>query len=549
MGLYGGRTVFSMNLHLQSFNGRPLKINQNLKNKTVAIKSTNNTTNYLSMRDIPSIAFSGHLSLNTDKKTHALNNISFTAKNKNANFKNPYIFVHGTTLSKESIEPCYKAMKKSGFKAYLECYPSITKGERIEKSGLEVSKTVNNKRIAQTRINLKTLNKIKDDPKKLKDFFGITSSYSESNKIIDLLPEVIEKLDSLITQQDLNLNFSTHTKLIEEQLANKIQQINYGNRNPENKDLRSKKIAERIINVIAPKAVLVGHSMGGFVSYAIALNPKENLNDDNPFRYDAGNGIATVITLCSPIKSGVPYPLPPTFSNLTWDLIEEDYFSEMDSYMDKYSDPITSFWYNMWKGINKSILKSTSDTAAQGMNEFIYKNKPGFRQITEGSDFMKNYIENKTVPEGITAISYYSPEDGIAVEECCKLNEDNKNNHNISINIEISKEELKKAKKDDHQMTRSHLAHRLVALNPKQCNKAFEQKLLDQPEWAINLLSPENSDSIRYKTLQFLQKHINNDPKILTDNIELQAKLKEVAHERMPFKASPSTLAWEILKK
>lgn len=540
-----------MNLSIQSLNGPPLKIKQNSNDKINAIKSINDHTNpyYLSMRDIPSTAFAGYLSLNTDKKITAINNVSFTAQNKNESFKNPIIFVHGTTLSKESIEPYYKAMKKSGFKAHLECYPTITRGDRIEKSGLEVSKTVNNKRIAQTSSNLKALNKIKDDPAKLKTFFGITSSYSQINKIVDLLPEVIEKIDSLMSQPDLNLNFSTNTKLIEDQLTEKIRQTNFGNQNPDNKDLLCKKISERIMNVIAPKAMLVGHSMGGFVSYAIALNPKEGLNDDNPYRYDAGNGIATVMTLCAPIKSGVPTPLPPTFSNLAWDLIEEDYFSKMNEYVDKYSDPVTSFWYNMWKGFSKLTLKSTSDTMAQGLNEQIYKFKPGFKQITEGSDFIKNYIKDKNVPSGVTAISYYNPEDGIAVEKCCKLNEENKNNHNISINIEISAKDLLEAKKEDKQMTRSHLAHRLVALSPKACNKAFEQKLLDKPEWAMDLLSPQNADSIRYKTLQFLEKHIEKSPKLLKDNVNLQAKLKEVADERMPFEASPSTLARKILKK
>lgn len=536
-----------MNLSMQSINGASLKFKENPTKQSVSFKNSlhNESLNCLSLRDIPSNAFSGHL---IDKNINALNNISFTAKNKNASFKNPYIFVHGTTLSKESIEPCYKAMKKSGFKAYLECYPSITKGEQIEKSGLEVSKTVNNKRIAQTRINLKALNKIKDDPGKLKKFLGITATGTDINKILDFIPEIIEKLNTIINEQDLNLCFSTHTKLIEEQLTEKILQTNYANNNTDNKDVICKKIAERIMNVITPKAVLVGHSMGGFVSYAIALNPKENLNDDDPFHYDAGNGIATVITLCSPIKSGVPYPLPPTFSNLTWDLLEEDYFADMDNYVEKFSDPITNYWYNLWKGINKSILKSTSDTMAHGMNENIYLTKPGFKQITEGSTFIKKYIENKTVPEGITAISYYSPDDGIAVEECCKLDESKSNNHNISIDIEVSKEELKKAKKEDRQMTRSHLAHRLVALSPGKCNKAFEEKLIGEPNWAIALLNNKNSDSIRYKALQFINKQIEKDPKFLNNNQILKNKIQEVASERMPFKASPSTLAQNILK-
>lgn len=522
--------------------------------------------------------------LNADKCCFSgVKNVSFNGNKVLTPHDNPYILIHGTIVKEDSMFSLRDFLQPKVRNLDLQYYPNITDGKKMEDCGQDVSKNVNRVRIDTTKDKLKDLKKIKDDPEQLKKHFGITkdacSKDCDTEQIVRLLPDVITEIEAIAKRgkKDLLESFSTRVKAVELKLADQLQQTDFGNHDKANKKSICEKAAAEIIDVIAPKAVLVGLSMGGLVAHIMALNPKEvafdekgQLKDQSKFTYDAANGIAIYSSLGAPVENG---------TDMDSAGMREARFDWCDETMLR---PIEKFWGGLlslcppWL-VGKAIFKynaldfSLKNDIKPLSNPDHLKEKPALVQMTRDSDFLREYVIGKHAPAGVSNLSYYHPADKFMDIDCVKLNENHANNHNIRVNFDITDEVVDKARsnlsvgeamiatmqmlcgqginlKKGQEMIKSLYAHEVVPLEPQEFLKSFEESVLNNPEQSIKMLDLSNSDTLRSQCLDVILKHVQQNPAYLNDKPQLLETIKQVRTEQMPFESSPSYKAGQILK-
>jgi hypothetical protein len=496
---------------------------------------------------------------------------------------NPFVLVHGTIVKEDSMFSLRDFLQPKVPNLDLQYYPNITNGKKMEDCGQDVSRNVNRVRIDTTKEKLKDLKNIKDNPELLKLHFGINQDLCgnkcDTEQIVRLLPDVITEIEEISKRgkKELQESFSTRIKAVELKLADQLQQTDLGNHDKANKESICKKAAATIIDGIAPKAVLVGLSMGGLVAHIMALNPKEvafdekgQLKDQSKFTYDAANGIAIYSSLGAPVENG---------TDMDSAGMREARFDWCDETMLR---PIEKFWGGLlslcppWL-LGKAIFKynsldfSLKNDIAPLSNPAHLKEKPALVQMTRDSDFLKEYVIGKHAPAGVSNLSYYHPDDKFMDIDCVKLNEDHPNNHNIRVNFDITDEIVNKARsnisvgeamiatmkmlygqginlKQGQEMIKSLYAHEVVPLEPQEYLKSFENTVLTKPEAATRMLELHNSDTLRAQCLDVIYEHVQKAPAFLKQNPGLRSKIEQVAAENMPFETSPSYKASQILE-
>ncbi|MCE1248974.1 MAG: GPI inositol-deacylase [Firmicutes bacterium] len=469
----------------------------------------------------------------------------------------PVVIVHGTMATQKSIEKYGDGALQTGHPADLTTYMTIKEGEHLQKSGQIVSRNVNEDRMQVTQKHLNDLLPIKNDAQALQSYFGIDENlYNGQGQNVDslmkLIPGVIGDVANLMVKnrEELLGSFSTHTKMIEDKLAKDLKKSGFADSesDPKKKDLVCSKTAAEVMDTVSPKAVLLGHSMGGFVSYTIAMNPKTSLSDKNEFAYDAGNGVSTVITLSSPVAKGVTAPLPRGLANLSYDILDKTMLAPMEGMPGMQFamlNPFFKSYYDFSKSMTRETLKLTSNNMTTMTNPMTYMQKPGVQQISEGSDFIKKYVQGKSIPEGMTVIAVSNREDGISEQENSVVDEKYPNAHNLDAEVTITAEDLKPTIN-----TRPSLAHVKMASYPFEHGEEFKKEILEDPSHIKRLLEPANYDGIRFRCLSVLQENLNANPQLLEtpEYKGVKEKLQDVAAEKLPFKDSPSYLAHQILE-
>jgi len=458
----------------------------------------------------------------------------------------PVVIVHGTGFGEESISAYKDAALQTGHPAELTTYTTIKEGEPMEQSGQLVSRNINNARMEVSGKHLEELSSCKDDPEALKEYFGMSSDFygrhdERVDRVVSLMPALIDKMEDLLEndKDELLETFSGRTKEIEKSLAEQVRKAGYSDKKV------AARVAGEIMDVIAPKAVLVGHSMGGFVSYTLALNPKAG--DKSDFTYDGANGVSTVITLSSPVGKGVNKTLPSGLANYAYTLLEKNVLDPMETFPGmQFSmvNPFFNMWYSYNKELTKEMYKNSALIGSVYMNPIIHLMKPGYEQITEGSDFIKKYVDNKKVPDGVTVIAISNRDDGVSEQDRSMVDEKQPNAHNLDAEITIKPEELKNPKS-----TVPTLAHMKMALYPFEHGEEFRKEVMEDPKHITRILDPSNYDGVRWKCLSVLKEDLEKDPAMLrkAEFKPVLEKIISVAAEEMPFATSPSCIAREIL--
>lgn len=462
----------------------------------------------------------------------------------------PVVIVHGTGFGEESISAYKNAALQTGHPAELTTYTTIKDGEPMQESGQLISKNINSSRIAVSEKHLKDLSSLKNEPEGLKEYFGMSSEFYGSHdervdRVVSLIPGVIDKMEDLLKadKDQLLETFSGNTKEIEKSLAEQVRKAGYSDKKV------AQKVAEEIMDVIVPKAVLVGHSMGGFVSYTLALNPKEKTGDKSDFTYDGANGVSTVITLSSPVGKGVNKTLPSGLANYAYTLLEKNVLDPMETFPGmQFSmvNPFFNMWYSYNKELTKEMYKNSALIGSVYMNPIIHLMKPGYEQITDGSDFIKKYVNDKKVPDGVTVIAISNRDDGVSEQDRSMVDEKQPNAHNLDAEVTIKPEELKNPKS-----TLATLAHMKMALYPFEHGEEFRKEVLEDPKHITRILNPANYDGVRWKCLSVLKENLEKDPSLFQkpEFKPVLEKIKSVAAEKLPFADSPSCVAQEILDK
>ena len=194
----------------------------------------------------------------------------------------------------------------------------------------------------------------------------------------------------------------------------------------------------------------------------------------------------------------------------------------------------------------KEMYKQSSDMSATFTNPIIHAMKPGYKQISEGSDFIKKYLDNKKVPDGTTAIAITNRFDGVSEDYRSRVDESQPNAHNLDAEVKITEEELKKPKS-----SQATLAHMKMGSYPFEHGDEFRKEVMENPDYIPRLLDPANYDGVRWKTLTVLLQDLSKTPGFLNKPEFAPAleKIKDVAAEKLPFKDSPSFIAQKILER
>ncbi|MFA6989313.1 MAG: hypothetical protein WC197_04520 [Candidatus Gastranaerophilaceae bacterium] len=493
--------------------------------------------------------------LSGEKKISSVNNVSFCGKQQTTPHDNPYVLVHGTIVKDDSLFKLRDVLKPYVHSIDLTPYPMLTNGEPLEKSAREISKNINKSRISVTQEKLEQLKNIKDNHEELKKYFGINTDFcgvqnnGDVNKIVKLIPNTINEIEAItkINKKDLLGSFSTRIKEVKENLAANIKKTDFGNWNPADKDKLCDKVAEEMIDTIAPKAVVIGHSMGGTAAHLIAVNPKKDLADNSPDTYDAGNGVSTFISLSSPVEQGVKIDSD-GMKNARYDWVNENWIKPFEDF---YGGLLSvNPGYEIGKALFKGNCRAYSNSKdIEPIQQKLQQNLvPGLQQITRDSEFMKKYFIGKSTAKGVSSLSYYHPDDNYMTRDSDKLNEAHANNHNMEINLKVKDSDLKEARAEDYTMIRTLYAHDYLAKKPEEYAKIFEHNIISKPNDAIKMLDISNSDTLRHQCLDVIYNQVKENPAFLKNNAKLLAKIEQVCAEKIPFESSPSFRAGQILE-
>ncbi len=475
---------------------------------------------------------------------------------KTARNNAPVVIVHGTLREKDSIADYLHAALESGHPTDLSTCLSIKEGKEIQKSGQLVSRRINNSRMELARENVETIKSFNGDQEKIKKFFLMEDDlYGKAETGVDqitgLIPGVAGKMDEILNLDGHELadSFSLRTSQVEEQLAKQVEKTDFArDMNPKQRGKVCKKVAEEIMDTIAPRAILVGHSMGGFVNHIVALNPQKEISDGNPFTYDGGNGISTVMHLSAPVGGGVTSPLPKGLANFYYDMAERHFFDPLEQTPGMQlamMNPFFTMWYAAGKEMTRQNYKTASKAGASFVTPAIHAQKPGYGQISEGSDFIKTYLDSRQIPPGVTFITVTSKDDGVSEQDRSVLCESNPNVHNLDVDVEITPKDLQ----EKYSNTKSRVTHFKMANFPTEHWNEFQEKVVHCPRELPRLLNSINYDGMRWNALKALKDTADVNPQLFREPGFAQAmdSIRDVAAERLPFKDSPSYVAKQLL--
>jgi pimeloyl-ACP methyl ester carboxylesterase len=458
-----------------------------------------------------------------------------------ARHSRPVVLLHGTLVGKESIEAYREFALQQGHPVSHHDHPGITKGSPLETSTEIASREVNRSRAEIARKHLDSLQNADSD--RLAQFFQLDATLYGSDdpdvgKIASLLPSVTDRVSTFLDQPQslLETQFSGQLRQLESEVAAELDELGVqsGHR---------KKMAAQLVDTIAPKAILVGHSAGGFVAHTMVVNPEPELGTDLPFAYDGGHGVGEAVLLSAPVGKGLPKPAPPGILGLPF----YNYDNQVLRPMEKLPqvrlarlNPVFDFLYGSTKAWMSAATKVATVVSLSLTSPLIHLARPGYQQVEEGADFFETYVKDKPVPDGVSVIAVTSPLDQLVQEDRSVLGTGQTNTHNISISLGVTE--------DDLQRERPTWSHVIMSEKPDSFKNQYSDRLAQRPEAMIKMLEPTNDDGVRHQALKLFTQEMVEAPDLLNRFPELVPALQKVADERMPFSDSPSFLASQILR-
>lgn len=447
----------------------------------------------------------------------------------------PVVLLHGTLVDKEGIAAYRDFALEHGHPVDHRTYPSITKGERIEKSADLASRNIN---LARQDIAERNLEKLQGaDSAALDEFFALDGGlYGRQDKdaktVRAALPGLLDEVSEALRQPDLEQTLSGRLKRIENDLEGSLASAGL---NP----LKADKTAAELLDSIAPKAIVIGHSAGGYVGYALTVNP-EVTPDSDPFTFDGGNGVGEMLVLSSPVGQGLATPAPPGVLDLGFYNFDKTFirpFEQLPPASWMLANPIVSANYKALKNLTKQAYHAANWVSIGLLNPAVHQVRPGNKQVEENSEFFNSYLKDKKVPDGVSVIAVTSPLDMLSEEARSKVDDSQSNAHNFSADLKVSQADVERE--------RPTWAHIIMTEKPDLFKEQYAEHLAD-PAALAKVLDPSNDDGVRHEALRMLQGQVANGQTELT--AQLRKTLKTVASERAPFKDSPSYLAHQILK-
>lgn len=193
-------------------------------------------------------------------------------------------------------------------------------------------------------------------------------------------------------------------------------------------------------------------------------------------------------------------------------------------------NPFFAFNYALSKSATKMAYTVGTQLATAMAAPLIYAMKPGYEEVSGFSNFFKECIQDKPVPEGVTVVAVTSPDDKMALTDRSQVDDSQPNAHNFEADLQSSEAELKRE--------RPTWGHVQMSTKPAEFQQQFDQKVLDDPRQAQRFLDPANDDGSRYQVLQVIEQRCRADEGFLAGQPLLQQSLQQVAGEGQPFRTA-----------
>ncbi|HIB67111.1 MAG TPA: hypothetical protein EYO33_18880 [Phycisphaerales bacterium] len=451
----------------------------------------------------------------------------------------PVVLLHGTIVEKDGIEEFRKFALSQGHPVNHRSYPTITKGGLIEESTEIASREVNKSRAEVARGRIEALKE--RTPQALTEFFQIDAElYGErdpdAEKILPHLPGLVAQVESVVTgpQAQIESRLGRSLKAIEADLVEGLKKDGLT-------EQKAAAIAEELLDTVAPKAIVIGHSAGGFVAQTLAVNP-ETQDGDDPFAYDGGNGVGEVVLLSSPVGKGLPQPAPTGILELPFYNYDRTVLQPAEKnplVTLARLNPLTNLAYTSSKSLLKTLFYVGTQVSTTMTSPMVHLAKPGYAQVEESHEFFNQYVKDREIPEGLTVISVTSPLDKLVQEERSRLSDEMENGHNYSFDLDVTEEQVKKE--------RPTWTHVIMTEQPEHLKKEYSEDILAQPKALMKLLNPKNDEGVRVKALDILWAGLETSPDYLKAHPEVKDVLEKVAAERLPFEDSASYKAYSLL--
>lgn len=470
----------------------------------------------------------------------------------------PVVVVHGTLADASAVVLNQQPVLNDGHPIDLDTYQTIKDGRPLQESGQILSSHINDDRVELARANVSRLKALGNDITAIEADLGIDADLHgdhdpSARRLAALVPPLVSRIDSVLAQpaEALRDSFSLKMRRMEEALVREVAATGFANHvsDPETRDALRKKVAAEIVDAIVPKAVLVGHSMGGFVSYTVAMNPTDEKTQGSPFAYDGGNGVSTIIAVSSPIKSGTRNPLPPGLANYAYDNLDKDVLTPLEQTPQGQLIALNPWLESLYEA-DKSIAQSYLATASAMYTLFTapltWMQKPGVEQIADGSTFIKKYVAGKHVPAEMTAFSFTNQDDGIAEADRCLLDERQANAFNVDVKVDLPPEILAK-----RGYTPAVLTHFMMGKIMFAHGDQAKEKIFQNPSLIPKVLDRTNYDGVRWLCLTAVKEMVDKNPTLLQQPAmtAVRVAIESVADEKVPFKDAPSAMARQILNQ
>lgn len=425
-----------------------------------------------------------------------------------ARHQRPVVIVHGTLVDKQSIAAYRDYALETGHPVDWRTYKSVQDGDHIDESARQVSHNVNAARREIGQANLKSLHEGAD----LAEFFQVDDS-PRGRKVSEQLPWLLQQAELALNGEVEHL--SSRLAGLEEKLARRLGGQEW-----------CRRAADHLVDALAPKATLVGHSAGGFVAYTVAVNPDS---------YDGGQGVGDVVVLSSPIGKGMSFPAPPGLAEMPFYQLDRNLLRPLEqtpAMQLARLNPFFDFSYAVGKSMAKTGYAVATQVATAATCPLIYALKPGYEEVAPFASFFREKVQGKPVPEGVTVVAVTSEHDKMSLPDRSRVDDRQANAHNFAADLQLSEEELARE--------RPTWGHVQMSTRPALFKQQFVEQVRTDPAQACRYLDPANDDGCRYEVLQALRGQ-KLDPAV-------RRAVEKVAGENQPFADSPSALARELLK-
>lgn len=456
------------------------------------------------------------------------------------------VTVPGMFGPKASVEPLAEYLGKQGHNAHSVLVPGIGTAQLSRHSVDWLTSRIDNIRTGVAQENVDVLSRIlkgKDAARQketLRRFFGLDESRL-ADAVLEAIADVLTDPDGRFMQDVRALNpqagfahmlpkapherLSRILKRTRTELCERLSPaFHQQSASVADNEAALNKTVNKILDTLAPRVYLVGHSLGGFISTKALMDDVDD--------------VAMTLALGSPVAGTEEVP-----PSLAW--------------------------------IEKAILPPFRPMYRKAVRKVLGFYFPAIEQMNATSKSVQK-LQNTGLPYDTTAVSVANPLDGLVTPRNARLNDGLPGKLNLTVTpLEAQIEDLvgaweqfilqlaklnpfvsipgkvlgqtEAAKGFSHHcgLVQNHDAY--WPCDGDMLNEVFES---DEAVSRIRtLLHPQNTEAVRERVLELLADRLEDKPELARHYRPLRADLESLTHQRLPFADGVAARAEALLQQ